>query len=106
MADIPDWLKDKVLADEPEWLKKMVDDRVALMMEATGGVFPDKALVATPLTEPGPGEEFDNWDHRCDRCGVIPDDRMLFVGHCFRQAPDGSPIIINFGVCPSCKDKP
>lgn len=91
---------------EPVWLSVRVDQRIAFMLERTGGEFPPGALIATLLTEPPEGaskEEIDRWDRTCDNCGkYVPKGQTLYTGSCDRTLPSGHQVIINFGACSEC----
>ena len=94
---------------EPAWLVAKVDQRLALMQQATGGPglfeLDDKTVVLLTLTEPGPGAtpaDFERWDKTCDNCGhYCPSS--LYTGHVTREWGKIQ-AIITFGVCPSCKE--
>lgn len=94
--------------DEPPWLTAKVDQRLALMVEKTGGKFPEGALVAMPLTEPDDGasqEEIERWDRSCDNCGkFIPLGELLYTGSLMRELESGQRVLINFGACATCVD--
>ena len=90
---------------EPAWLTAKADQRLAMMIDATGDNFPQDAIVTTPLTEPEPGQEWEQWDRGCDNCGVyVPEGQLLWTGHVLRITPKGSRVIINFGACAACKN--
>lgn len=89
---------------EPSWVISRADQRLAFLIDQTGGDFTGYDLVQTPMTEPAPGQDHDEWDHQCDNCGVVT--KELHGGHVFRKAPDGTRVIISFGSCPTCKDLP
>lgn len=99
--------------DLPAWLSAAVDQRLALMMDTTGGVetfrayFEGKGMVLTPLTEPEEGateEEHARWDRSCDNCGhYCKPGEDFYTGH-VHAVQEPITIMISFGVCPACKE--
>ena len=88
---------------EPAWLSAKVDQRIAFMLEKTGGNFPPEAILATPLTEPEDGQDFDKWDRSCDNCGrYVPEGEPFHSGTCVRFIEAGNRALISFGACDTC----
>lgn len=64
-------------------------------------------VIMTSLTEPDADTEeaTERWERTCDRCGrEFPDD-PFYQGTVTRLL-DGKQIIMAFGVCAECKDRP
>jgi|SRR5690349_2151197 len=103
-------LGDMLVKNEPPWLQSKVDQRLALIKEATGGsALGFKALGTTiivmPLTEPAEGddatpEQMERWENTCDNCG-----KYLAFGLSLRYVErewDNLTISMFFGVCDEC----
>lgn len=97
----------------PAWVQAAVDQRLALLEHAFAefGV-PSVSLLATPLIEQhgsGPdGEptqvELDYWERSCDNCGhYSKPDEEFYTGRISGTLRDGTPVMMFFGVCKSCK---
>lgn len=101
-------------ANLPPWLSAKVDQRLALMMESTGG--PEafrqffgnhKGVIFTPLTEPdidATKEQMEVWDRACDNCGrYCPPGTDFYTGHVTAKH-QGLTILMGFGACPECQE--
>jgi hypothetical protein len=96
----------------PTWLDAAIDQRLAFMAKETGltkdsPILEPKTMIATPLTEPEPGQDYDEWDRQCDNCKtVVPEGEPLFAGRSLREFANGQPVTVTFGMCGTCKDLP
>lgn len=86
----------------PAWLVSLVDQRMALLEEAS----PPAAfnLIVTPLREPPPGttrKQFDQWERTCDCCLKYCSypRHDFFTGAIQRTLSDGRLVIMSYGVC-------
>lgn len=100
----------------PVWLEAAIDQRLALMREAMGEATIKlleqgklgQDILMTPLTEPREGatrEEFDTWDHTCDRCGTVClPPAPFYTGHRMLHW-HGAKVLITFGTCRKCYEE-
>lgn len=93
---------------EPAWLSAKIDQRIAFMLDKSGGQFPEGAVIATPLAEPAEGsskEEQERWERSCDHCGIyVPEGESFFTGQSVRILRSGHQALIFFGICKNCKE--
>lgn len=92
-----------MITTEPAWLTAAADQRVAFMAETLGpGVAFLKGynVVVTPLTEPDPGCQTQQWDKTCDNCGRYCPDGL--VANSVQRDLNGVKIQVVFGACSRC----
>lgn len=93
---------------EPAWLSAKVDQRIAFMLDKSGGWFPEGAVIATPLVEPEENatkEEVDRYERTCDNCGAfVPEGTLFFTGTSSRTLASGHQVLVFFGACDQCAE--
>lgn len=90
----------------PPAIHAMIDQRIALIVATVPATeSTDWGSVITPLTDAPLGVDPERWDRTCDLCGTYcPVDSLFYCGFVGDTIHRRLPIMVSFGLCPSCFD--
>lgn len=92
----------------PPWLMSLVDQRMALVEELAAATADQMGadIIWVTLTDPAPGQTFEQWDRGCDNPGCSTEwspGMEYHTIHLKRTTRGGRKVLITGGVCGRCK---